>query len=210
MALLTPTLQLGDFFFTGFEEPTEVTFGKEQSVYKHILIGGGRVIDLLGAGDPDITWSGYFTGSTAENRARFLDGLTKSGKPLLLKTSQFVKNVVITNFTYGFHFVFPISYTITLQVIQDNTLPISFAIPGDLTIVVLSALLEMQDIATLINNPSVANSIALALLAAQEAAPFLSATSGQVNNALLAAQSAVTTINGAIQNVEKSLFGSAQ
>lgn len=206
-ALLTPILQLGDFDFVGFEEPVAINFGKEQAAYKHILIGGGRVIDLLGAGDPDITWSGYFTGAQAEFRARFLEGLTKAGQPLLLKTSQFVRQVVITKFTYGFHFVFPISYTITVMVIQDETLPVNFIVPGDLTDTVLSAIIQAQDIAILINNPSVISALALALIAAQQAAPFSTASNVQLNAALSAAQNAQMAISAAIAQTETSLFG---
>ncbi len=206
-SVLTPILQLGDFDFLGFEEPESVTFGKEQAAYKHILIGGGRVIDLLGAGDPDISWSGYFTGFQAEFRARFLENLTKTGKSLLLKTSTFVKEVVVTRFTYGYHKVFPISYTITLQVVQDKTSPINVIIPGDLTDTVISALIEAQDIAILIANPSVSSAIALALIAAQEAAPLTGASNVQINAALAAAQAAQTAIGAAISAIETNIFG---
>lgn len=207
MAITTPILQLGDFDFLGFEEPESVTFGKEQSATKHMLIGGGRVIDLLGAGDPDISWSGYFTGFQAEFRARFIENLVKAGKPLLLKTSQFVKNVVITRFTYGYHKVFPIAYSITLMVIEDKTLPVTFQVPGDITDTVLSALLEAMDIAILIADGSISSALALALIAAEEAAPFASASSASIAAALAAAQAAQVVIGTAIDTVEQKLFG---
>lgn len=208
MAIFQPVLQLGDFTFDTFEQPTDVPFGKEQSAYKHVLIGGGRVIDLLGAGDPDITWSGYFTGAQAEDRARYLETLAKAGQALTLKTSQYVKQVVITTFTYGFHFVFPIQYTISLMVIQDQTLPVTFAVPGDLTATILQALIEAADIATLIANPSVESAIALALIAAQEASPFGGTTSTAVNAALAGAQNAQSVIQATITANETGLFGS--
>lgn len=206
MALL-PILRLGDFDFMGFEEPESLTFGKEQSSYKHVLIGGGRVIDLLGAGDPDITWSGYFTGFQGEFRARYIEGLVKAGKPLLLKTASFIKQVVITRFIWNFHKVFPISYTITVQVIQDQTLPVDFIIPGDITDTILNALIQAQDIAVLINNPSITSALALALTAAQLAAPFTGATNIQINAALAAAQAAQAAIGGAKNIIENNLFG---
>lgn len=206
LPILTPVLQLGDFDFVGFEEPTEVRFGKEQLTYKHILIGGGRVIDMMGAGDTDISWSGYFTGFQAQYRAQFLQQMLSEGKPLLLKTSQFVKQVVIKDFTWGFHFVFPISYTITLQVIQDQTQPVDFLIPPDITFTIISALIQAQDIAILINNASVSSAIALALIAAQAASPFDQATNVQINAALAAAQNAQAAISAAISNIEGSIF----
>jgi hypothetical protein len=215
MALLTPTLQLSDgtggfnnFDFLGFEQPTSVIFGKEQSSYKHILIGGGRVIDMLGAGDPDITWSGYFVGALAVPRAQFLEQLAKSGKQLTLTTNQFSKNVVITRFTYGFHEVFPITYNISLQVVQDNTAPVTFLVPGDLTTSILEALIAAQDIAQLVANPSVGSAIALALIASQAAAPFSTATSAEVNTALVAAQNAATVVGAAMTSITSVIFPS--
>lgn len=207
MALLTPVLKLGDFDFLDFEQPTAVTFGKEQSSYKHLIIGGGRVIDLLGAGDPDITWSGYFTGAQAELRARFLEGLVKAGQPLKLRTSDFVKDVVIINFSYGFHFVFPVAYTISLQVLQDDTLPVNIIVPGDLTDAIINTLLQAQDIAQLVANPSVTTALALALRAAQEVSPFDAAANTAIMAALSSAQAAQSVVGGAISSTEKSIFG---
>lgn len=211
MALLTPILSLktpiGTFDFVGFEQPSGVTFGKEQSSYKHILVGGGRVIDLLGAGDPDITWSGYFTGENGILRAQFLESVVNTNQELTLTATQYVKQVVVTKFTYGFHAVFPIAYSITLQVVQDKTQPVSFVVPPDLTTTVIEALIQAQDIASFIHNPSVSSTLALALTAAEQAAPFSSATAAAVTAALSAAQAALLATNVAKSAVENNLFG---
>lgn len=206
MAILTPTLQLGPFMFSGFEEPEALTFGKEQSTYKHLLIGGGRIIDCLGAGDPDITWSGYFTGFQAQFRAQYIEGLVKSGQAVLLKTGTFVKNVVITKFNYGYHKVFPIQYTITVQVIQDETLPVSFIVPADITDTITNAMIQVNDIATLINNPSILSAAALALIAIDNASPFTSASNVQINAALAAALNVQSVVAGVISTTEQGIF----
>lgn len=208
MATILPVLTLGDFVFEGFEEPYELTFGKEQAAYKHILIGGGRIIDLMGAGDPDITWSGYFTGFQAPLRARYLENLCKQGQALTLRTGSFIKQVVITNFTFGQHEIWPIQYNITVQVIQDLTSPVTIAVPADLTITVLEYLFQAQAIAALINNPSITSSIALAVQLAEAAAPFDQASNSAIASALGAAQSALSVVNTAINNTENSIFGS--
>ncbi len=205
--IFTPVLQLGNFDFIGVEQPESLTFGKEQVAYKHILIGGARIIDLLGAGNPDITWSGYFVGQTAILRAQELESVVQAGQPLQLTTGQFVKQVVITSFTYDFHFVFPVKYTITVQVIQDQTSPVNFLIPGDLTQVVLGYILQAQDIATLIANPSINSALALSLIAAEAAAPFDGATNVAINGMISAAQAAQAVIGGAIQAAESNIFG---
>lgn len=207
MASFLPTLTLGDFIFEGFEEPYELPFGKEQDAYKHKLIGGGRVIDLFGAGDPDITWSGYFTGFQAPLRARYLESLCKQGQPLTLRTNAFIKQVVITSFTFGQHEIWPIQYTITVQVIEDKTSPINFQVPGDLTITVLEYLFQAETIAGLIQEGGIEAALALAVQAAEAAAPFDSAATSAVSAALGAAQAAGSAVNTVINNVENSIFG---
>lgn len=212
MALLSPILSLntpiGTIDFLGFEQPQSVTFGKEQQSYKHILIGGGRVIDLLGAGDPDITFSGYFTGEGGTLRAQFLESVVNTSQQLTLTATQFIKQVVVTKFTYGFHAVFPIAYTITLQVVQDKTQPVSFAVPGDLTTTITESLIQAADIASFVHDKNVQSTLALALIAAEQASPFSSATTAAVAAALSAAQGALTAVNSAKSVVETGLFGS--
>jgi hypothetical protein len=209
MASILPVLTLGDFIFEGFEEPYEVVFGKEQAAYKHILIGGGRIIDLMGAGDPDITWSGYFTGFQAPLRARFLETLCNEGKSLTLRTNAFVKEVVITKFTFGQHEIWPIQYTITVQVIQDKTLPINFQVPGDLTITILEYLFQAETIAALINEGGLTGALGLAIQAAEAASPFDSAANEAISLALSSAQNVVSVANTLIGTTETAIFGSA-
>jgi hypothetical protein len=195
------------FVFEGFEEPYEINFGKEQSAYKHVLIGGGRVIDMMGAGDPDITWSGYFTGFQAPLRARYLETLCKQGQPLTLRTNAFVKEVVITKFTFGQHEIWPIQYTLTLMVIEDKTSPVNFAIPGDLTITVLEYLFQAEAIATAIGNGSISGALAAAIAASQAAAPFDSASNEAIAAALSAAQNANSVVGTVIGDTENAIFG---
>lgn len=195
------------FVFEGFEEPYEVVFGKEQAAYKHILIGGGRVIDMMGAGDPDITWSGYFTGFQAPFRAQYLNTLCNEGKTLTLRTNIFVKDIVITKFTFGQHETWPIQYTITVQVVQDQTLPINIQVPGDLTITALEYLFQAETIAAVINEGGITGAIAAAIQAAQLAAPFDGASNAAVSAALAAAQNASSVVGTVISATENSIFG---
>lgn len=203
MPSFTPILSLGDFDFVSFEEPESVTFGKEQATYKHILIGGGRVIDCLGAGDPDINWNGYLTGFQAEDRARYLENLADKGEKLKLKTSSFIKTVVIQKFAYDFQFVYPIPYRITVQVVEDDTKPVTTQVLGDLTLEILGTIIEAQEIASLLENPSINSALALLLAAAQAGAPFVDNTS--INATLSAAFNAQAAIGAAIAAASANL-----
>jgi hypothetical protein len=161
----------------------------------------------MGAGDPDITWSGYFTGFQAPLRARYLETLCQQGQPLTLRTNIFSKDVVITKFTFGQHETWPVQYTLTVQVIQDNTLPINFAIPGDLTITTLEYLFQAETIAALINEGGIAGALGLAIQAAQAAAPFDGASNAAIQAALAAAQNAGAVVNGVIDATKAGIFG---
>jgi hypothetical protein len=91
---------LGDFVFDGFEVPSHIQFGGGQGMTVHRLVGGERVVDLLGADEMDISWSGTFINSTGINlvragldrgdkepemRVRQLEQMRADGKPLPLQ-----------------------------------------------------------------------------------------------------------------------------
>lgn len=206
MAFQQPILQLGDFQFVTFEEPESVTFGKHQATYKHIMIGGKRIIDVMGAGDPDISWNGYFTGIGAEERARFLERMASEGQELTLLTSEFVKRVIISDFTYDYHRHWPIKYTITLLVVTDLTNPVTQLVQGDISDVVLDAIVQVADIATQVGNPSVSNAIGLVNDILGNIAPLDQATADQIREALAAASNAQTAIGQAITQLEAGVF----
>jgi len=136
MALLI----LGGFEFVGFEVTSEVSFGGAQKLAVHQLIGGTRVIDVMGRDDSDVTWSGIFSGSDAGDRARALDAMRVAGEPLSLTWDEFCYIVLIENLDMNFCNPWWIPYRIACKVVVDQAqgvlayLPIlSDAILGDLT-----------------------------------------------------------------------------
>ena len=53
-------LTLGDFEFARYEIPEQITFGGDQRLVVHELVGGTRVIDAMGRADAPLEWSGLF------------------------------------------------------------------------------------------------------------------------------------------------------
>lgn len=89
---------LGGVAFRDFEIPQAIEFGGSQKLAVHELVGGGRVIDVLGPEAGTIRFAGTFSGPDAELRARLLDVARSAGAVLPLAWSGFAFEVVIKDF----------------------------------------------------------------------------------------------------------------
>jgi hypothetical protein len=91
-------LILGPITFTNFSTPERMPFGGRQTIAKHQLIGGHRVLDTMGPDDADIHWEGQFFGSDAYQNCLALDALRAAGSPLPLSYAGQGYSVVIEHF----------------------------------------------------------------------------------------------------------------
>ncbi len=111
----------GPFQFQGAEVPEQIQFGGQQMLCTHKMIGGLRVVDAMGPDDVPLTWSGIFLYNEGGARARFLDYLRRSGLLCQVAWGDFQYNVVISEFKADFKKPFWIPFTITCEVVQDQT-----------------------------------------------------------------------------------------
>ncbi len=118
------TLTLGDFTFARYEIPEHIPFGGAHRLTIHDRVGGARVIDAMGAMPDPIEWSGTFIGAQALQRALYLDGLRKAGKPLPLSWSELAFTVVIQSFHCAFKRFYRLPYRIVCEVVEDQTAPV--------------------------------------------------------------------------------------
>ena len=88
-------IALGPVVFGGFEVPERVSLGGKQLLAVHRLVGGGRVVDAMGADDADVRWSGILTGPDAPERLRVLEGLRRGGEAIGLAWSGYRYTVVV-------------------------------------------------------------------------------------------------------------------
>lgn len=208
MALFSAALSLGGNDILRFELPESVNLGTTQKLYNHDQVGGLRRVDAMGSFDPDITWSGYFSSFEGELRARFFEGLARQGKPLLLKTSSYTKNVVIASFTYQFKKIQPFPYSMTVRVIQDLTQPVTFLIPGDYTDEIIAALIAAIDLKNDITDGGVQGALAALASVINGIGNFNTATAEQIASAVSAVVNAQSAIGTAIGSIEGGgLFG---
>lgn len=108
------TVTLGDVIFRDFEIPEEIVFGGIQRLAVHQLVGGGRVVDVLGAAGGEISFSGAFSGPDAERRAQLLDIARGTGAVLPLIWSGFAYTVVVAEFSACFRKPWWIPFEIAL------------------------------------------------------------------------------------------------
>lgn len=130
---LTLKTAQGSFVFSGAEVPEKISFGGEQMLNTHKMVGGLRVVDAMGADDAPLSWSGVFLGSadtsqkplataaSASGRARFLDYLRSSGQTCTLTWGDFSYIVVVAKFTADYKKPYWIPFSISCEIVQDKT-----------------------------------------------------------------------------------------
>jgi hypothetical protein len=197
---------LGDFLFQAFEIPEQINIGGSQKLYVHELIGGQRRVDAMGRSDDDLTWTGWFFGELALERALYLDYLRTQGNQLTFQYSQLKYNVVIKEFKCEFQRTSKLPYSITLTVVQDLTTPVTFAIPTDLSQIVNDALIEANQLALLINDGGINAAMAI-FNASINAVPSLNnPTADQIASIVSAGQSVEGAVSSAISSYTDSVF----
>lgn len=122
---LTGGVALGQFVFLGFEVPEFITVPGNQGMVVHKLVGGERVIDVIGDDPGDITWSGTFIDGDPYGKAQELEQMRAAGEPLPLQWGSYFYTVVIRSFSartlYG-----RVAYDICCTVLQNEaTAPLS-------------------------------------------------------------------------------------
>ncbi len=113
-------LLLGTVVFRDLEVSTGVRFGGRQRLAVHQLNGGGRVVDVLGRDDGDISISGVFTGSDATLRARQVDEFRASGVSLPLTWDVFFYTVFVREFEADYRNSWWIPYSVRFTVLRDE------------------------------------------------------------------------------------------
>lgn len=152
----------GSFQFAGTEVPEQITFGGEQMLCTHKMVGGLRIVDAMGPDDAALTWSGIFLTNGAVDRARFLDYLRRSGLICTLTWGVFQYSVIVSNFSADFKKPYWIPFTITCEVIRDQTQDItdpSETSPGD---AINQDSATMSQLANGINDPTISGLVSTA------------------------------------------------
>ncbi len=117
-------LLLDGFAFEGFEIPEGLPLGGGQTIGTKTLQGGIKVVDAMGEDLKAKQWSGRFTGAAAVDRMLAVDAIRRAGRAVSLTWGQFAWTVIVTDFSPVAESAFEIPYSITCEVIRDDSAPV--------------------------------------------------------------------------------------
>lgn len=145
---------LGDFAFSGFEVPEQITVPGQHMLVVHKLIGGERQINAMGDDPAPIAWSGVMLDNDPWSRAQQLEQMRADGAPLPLQWGQFYYTVLILSVQFQTLYS-RVAYSISCEVLQNEaTAPtdadpaLTDAVSGDIGAAVVSAPLALASVMT--------------------------------------------------------------
>lgn len=119
---MTSLLKLGDFEFQDFEIPEQLNaIGGTQAIRKHRLVGGKNALDVMGPDDEPIRWRGKLRGPDALDRANILNRMWRGGLEYALTWETLAFTVVIGEFLFTPETAREVPYSITCEVVRDDT-----------------------------------------------------------------------------------------
>ena len=184
--LLSTGVSLGSITFQTMEVPEKITSGGTQQMAVHKLLGGQRVIDVLGPDERSLEWTGIFRGPTAASRAQQLDALRTAGSAVQLRWLGQVRKVVVQSveldWTRG---GYRIPYRISCTVIPQPSAPPQPGLIDQLA----------SDVSSALGINGILPDISSALSTVQQALPVATVLTGG-SPALLSLTSAVGTATG--------------
>ena len=208
MAAPDTILKLGDFEFAALEIPASIPFGGSQSLSTHRLVGGAKVVDAMGRDDKPLTWSGMFRGPTASDRARYIDTLRVTGLPQTLTWSTFNYLVIVREFDAIFERSYQVPYSITLEVVKDNTSPVTAVAAPPVDQAVADDATTASSLSDLIGDPTLTGLMSNVSSSIASVSSFAKAAQSTINGVLqpiLAAQAQVTTLTASTENAISSV-----
>lgn len=122
--MIDALLMLDGFVFEYFEIPESLQLGGGQTVAVKTLQGGIKVVDAMGEDLKPKTWSGRFVGPFATDRMLAVDAIRRAGRAVSLNWGQFAWTVVVTDFAPVAESPFEIPYSITCEVVRDESAPV--------------------------------------------------------------------------------------
>jgi hypothetical protein len=185
---MTTTVTLGLVTLEAFEIPATIAFGGKQRLAVHDLPGGGRVIDVLGGANTDITFGGIISGPDADTRAQLLDAMRTAGTSLPLSWGEQYFIVIISEADFDYRKPWWIPYRLRC-VVQSNLVaaPASTALSAAASITA-----DLASAAGFLNATQPALTAAQTALAQTGATTYGTTAYGQGLTALTAAQLAVS------------------
>ncbi|MRT27026.1 hypothetical protein GJV14_23975 [Enterobacteriaceae bacterium RIT697] len=178
-------LMLGEFEFMEFEVPERVVIPGRQKTVQHQLIGGRRIIDVLGTEYDPLTWSGVITGLQASERVSALERMRDEGRPTVLTFDDYRFTVIITRFTSVYEFIWRRPYSIEVAVVSNDGAPTKVdALTGALQGLIDSDLGRALGLSSMISIDAVTRAVKDFHQAVKQITDFAHATVAQIQSVI--------------------------
>ncbi|NIG17427.1 hypothetical protein F3J37_01875 [Pantoea sp. Al-1710] len=201
----TTRLVLGDFEFLDFEVPERLALPGRQKTVLHQMVGGKRVIDVLGVEYDPLTWSGVITGSESGDRVKALERMRDAGEKLTLTLDDYSFTVVITSFTPVYEFIYRRPYSIEVAIVANNASPLKVdALTGALQGLLDSDIGQALGLSDIIDVSTVTSAVTTVQSAVKEVTDFAHATVEQVQAVVRPIIAAQTIVQQQISQLESA------
>lgn len=205
---LDPTvtrLVLGDFEFLDFEVPERLALPGRQKTVLHQMVGGKRVIDVLGVEYDPLSWSGVITGSESGDRVKALERMRDAGEKLTLTLDSYSFTVVITSFTPVYEFIYRRPYSIEVAIVANNASPLKVdALTGALKGLLDSDIGQALGLSDIIDVSTVTSAVTTVQSAVKEVTDFAHATVEEVQAVVRPIIAAQTIVQQQISQLESA------
>lgn len=203
---MSTSLTLGAFTFSDFAIPPNINGGGDQKIAAKDLVGGQRIVDVMGIVQDDISFSGLFLESQAEEKMKLLDGFRTAGLPLPLIYSLSVYLVTIKTFKWVFDRNYQIHYSITCTVIQDLTNPISDFSFSSYNDAISGLQTQANSLSSSIGNPNITNAMSSVNSSIAAVPSIQDATTAQLASVEAPTQNAIDVTGNEITTLNNATF----
>lgn len=199
-------LILGDFEFLDFEVPERIQILGKQKTVIHQMIGGKRVIDVLGVEYDPLRWSGIITGSESASRVQLLEQIRDAGNVVTLTLDDISFDVVVIEFAPTYEFKYRRPYNIEVAVLKRNDAPSGVnSLLGSLDALVNSDVGEMLGLTNIINMTAVTDAVTTIQTAVATVKDIAHATIETVQTIVRPIIAAQQIVHSAISSLESSV-----
>lgn len=205
---MATSLSLGDVLFADLEVPEHITFGGEQRLTVHELVGGTRIVDAMGRSDMPLEWSGWFMGSEALSRAQYLETQRITGTSVPLVWSELFYDVVIHRFEADFQREWMIPYRIACIVVANHSQPVTSLAGPSINDLINSDLSTANFLTGEIGDSTLSGLMGAVNSAISTVSSFASATASTINGVLQpinAVQQQVSTLIASAANTMQNV-----
>jgi hypothetical protein len=196
-------LRLGDFEFEHLEVPESIALGGSQRLAVHKYPGGARTVQAMGADHEPLQWSGLLLGGNALERAKYLDFLRVQGASLPLSFFDSTYTVVIANFRFVVERYYKVGYTISLEVVSDDSQPVQTIAPAGFDTAIGADCDSMLGLGDLIGDGPLSGALDVLSSAVRGVRSFATAASSTiqtVQGAIGAVSARVTSLTASVAN----------